>query len=235
MFCWSCGTQIPDKVKFCWKCGKPQRVADAQSSSADIKNLMTLARTAQESENYPQAHAYYTRALESDPTNYEAWLGKGICAGWQSSWEHIRVPELIACLGKALEFAPADVADAYRRLAGAQINNIAVALHDIATATFARRMTLESYQEFGERASSLVALYRTASLYNPGDVMPLKNLVTVVTQSMRTYNAAGNAGKLYTTGRTYSNAKRISQETEKAIRKSERSYRARIPPHDRGR
>jgi hypothetical protein len=41
---------------------------------------MRLAKAASKAANFQQAYAFYTRYLEADPDNYEAWLGKAFAA-----------------------------------------------------------------------------------------------------------------------------------------------------------
>ena len=73
-----------------------------------IDKLLLLARTARESENPAEAYKYYTQVLELDPTNAEAWLGKGVAAGWQSTLAHPRLREAQVAMKNAMEHASPD-------------------------------------------------------------------------------------------------------------------------------
>src|SRR4051812_1733986 len=89
--CPSCGgsLQVPDnrdQVK-CMYCGGNVIVQQAiqLASGVNLKNLMELAQAAVASANFKEAFDYYTKILESDPSNVTAWAGKGESAGWMST------------------------------------------------------------------------------------------------------------------------------------------------------
>lgn len=76
--CPSCGAELsleggrlPSRCKFCGR-----DLLDVDSPSGSSGNLVTLARAAAEAGNDAEAAALWSRILESDPTNAEAWLGK---------------------------------------------------------------------------------------------------------------------------------------------------------------
>jgi len=70
-------------------CGCAIVVKDAiQASGASIGNILNLAEAAAKVSNFQESYDYYTRALEFDPSNYRAWIGKGLAAGWVSTWHH---------------------------------------------------------------------------------------------------------------------------------------------------
>ena len=50
----------------------------AAAGGVNIENLMSLAKTAEESFNWSEAYKYYSKVLEYDQKNSEAWIGKGI-------------------------------------------------------------------------------------------------------------------------------------------------------------
>ena len=74
-----------------------------QVQKATVANLFVLARTAEESKNSAEAYKYYSAILEHDPANMEAWVGKGLAAGWQSTLVAARFQETKACLQRAIE------------------------------------------------------------------------------------------------------------------------------------
>lgn len=67
------------------------------------ENLGELADSAYRGSNYEQAYEYYTRILENASENAEAWLRKGICAGWLSEPDEPRFEEMHVCIDKAKE------------------------------------------------------------------------------------------------------------------------------------
>ena len=108
--CPECGADIKvpsdrDTVK-CMYCGKDIIVRQAiNAAGPPIKHLIQLAQAAETSGNHEEAYEYWTRALEVDPTNAIAWLGKAISAGWQSNLIQDRLAEMIAGIDQALKFS----------------------------------------------------------------------------------------------------------------------------------
>lgn len=62
-----------------------------------IQNFFILAQTAYDSQNYMDAESYANRIIEIEPTNCDAWLMKGNCAGWQTFTPNFRMVESINC------------------------------------------------------------------------------------------------------------------------------------------
>lgn len=67
-----------------------------------IQNFFILAQTAYDSQNYLDAESYANRIIEVDPTNCDAWLMKGNCAGWQTFTPNFRMLESINCWNTCL-------------------------------------------------------------------------------------------------------------------------------------
>src|SRR5207247_5337586 len=106
--CPTCGgeLQVPDDrstVK-CMYCAGTIVVREAIQAvaAASLPNLFKLARTAAEAENHQQAYEYFSRILEIDGQNSEAWAGKAKAAGWLSGQNQFRLPEMVACFRNAL-------------------------------------------------------------------------------------------------------------------------------------
>jgi len=103
--------QVPedrDSVK-CMYCGSDIIVREAikaAAASVNIENLLSLAKNAFEAKNFKEAFELYTRVLEVDLNNHEAWLGKGLSAGWMSTLAEFRFQEVINGVEKALEYVP---------------------------------------------------------------------------------------------------------------------------------
>jgi tetratricopeptide (TPR) repeat protein len=78
--CPSCGADLRitgDGTARCSYCQKDIIVRGSQAPvSATAQNLVTLARAATEAGNDEEASALWSRVLEHDPKNAEAWLGK---------------------------------------------------------------------------------------------------------------------------------------------------------------
>lgn len=77
--------------------------ANINVTGANIENLLKLARNAEEARNYEEANNYYSRALELDPSNREALIGKGATVCLQGQIADATARELISYADKALE------------------------------------------------------------------------------------------------------------------------------------
>ncbi len=91
----------------CEYCGSEFLIPELlNAAAANVKNYYEIAYTAQESGNFKEAYDYFNKILENSPEEYLAWFGKATAAGYLSSSENIRAPEVIACLDKASQYAP---------------------------------------------------------------------------------------------------------------------------------
>lgn len=76
--CGSCGAQVPapddgTPVK-CMYCGGsiqhvPEKTTPSEGSNPQVENIIKLAESAAEADNYEEAYGYYNKALEIDLTN----------------------------------------------------------------------------------------------------------------------------------------------------------------------
>ena len=62
-----------------------------------------MAEYVSESKNYEQAYQYYSRLLEEDPSDEQAWAGKGLTAGWLSTPENQKLDELVVSVRQAFK------------------------------------------------------------------------------------------------------------------------------------
>ena len=67
----------------------------------DIQNLIILGDSAYEAKNFEEANKYYSRALECDPNNKEALIGKGVTACLQGKISDVNSAELISYVKRA--------------------------------------------------------------------------------------------------------------------------------------
>ena len=77
-------------------------------NQAQIDNILVLATTAYEAQNYAEAENYCNRAIELDAMCYKAWNLKGKAVGWQSKIDNLRIEEASHSFCKAIDFAPED-------------------------------------------------------------------------------------------------------------------------------
>lgn len=82
------------------------REAIHAAAVASLANLLRLARTAIQSRNYREAYEYFTRVLEADADNWEAWAGKAEASGLMADPQEVRLQEVVTCFSNALQSAP---------------------------------------------------------------------------------------------------------------------------------
>ena len=76
-------------------------------NQVDATTALSFGRSALESENYIEAHAYFTHVLETEPNNAQALVGKGLAAGWQSNLRISRLAEMLAMYCRVRDAVPA--------------------------------------------------------------------------------------------------------------------------------
>ena len=76
--------------------------------SSKISNFLKMARHAHEANNEKEAESYCNKIIEIDAQNAEAWLLKGLAAGWQSTGANDRISEAIECFNNAVDNASGD-------------------------------------------------------------------------------------------------------------------------------
>lgn len=67
-----------------------------------IDNWMSMAHSSFDANNYEEAYQYFTKVVETQPTNWSAVFYKGLSAAWQSSIAKPRIKEAIVGLQLAL-------------------------------------------------------------------------------------------------------------------------------------
>lgn len=91
-----------------------------------------LADQADKSGNPQEAYNFYTRALEIEPFNPDAWFGKGKAAGWCSTVSEGRLLEMIQGISNAVKFAPDERKADLNVQGAAAVNSTAKALYSAA-------------------------------------------------------------------------------------------------------
>ena len=128
--CPTCGgsLQVPENRTSvrCMYCGGAVVVREAINAamSASVPNLLKLATAAAQSQNHKEAYDYFTRVLELDSTNSEAWAGKASAAGRLSNGQSFRIPEMINYYARSLEVVADDGRANAEESAGNSISQI---------------------------------------------------------------------------------------------------------------
>ena len=94
-----------DSVK-CVYCGSDIVVREAiqAGTGINIQNILTLGKSAYKSQNYEEAYNYFSKVLEVDLKNAEAWYGKAKSAGWRFTFADFRIPEITSGFDNAISY-----------------------------------------------------------------------------------------------------------------------------------
>jgi tetratricopeptide (TPR) repeat protein len=184
--CPSCGGElrIPDDkatVK-CMYCSSDVVVRQAiqVAGGANIENYMRLARAAKEADNHNEAYSYYTKVLELDPENYEAWFGKGESAGWTSTLLQFRLPEMLTAFQKTLEYVSPDKKPELTQQIAAAINSIAIAYYHLAKGQLNEYISLDNtWRDYLDHCGVVIKALERAHGYAPDDRQIIENIVFI--------------------------------------------------------
>jgi len=185
--CPECGAdiQVPadrDSIK-CMYCGKDIIVRQAVQAVAgpSAQNWMKLAAAAEDAGNHEEAYRYFTRVLEVEPGNAEAWLGKAIAAGWGSNLRSDRLGEMLSGIEQAIACAPqADLASLKAR-AAASATTVVLAFYKLSLDHTLEFVTVDSaWPEHVDRCLAMVAAMKKAIEWSPSTRELLDAGLTIV-------------------------------------------------------
>ncbi len=97
-------------------------------NQAQIDNILVLATTAYEAQNYTEAENYCNRAIELDAMCYKAWNLKGKAVGWQSKIGNLRIEEAAHSFCKAIDFGPDEEKEELKNQASEELKRLGLAL-----------------------------------------------------------------------------------------------------------
>ena len=105
--CQSCGTKysVEEAKKMMVEGTVDVKGTVKVDKSQDAKNLVQLAKDAIDSVNGEEAYSYANRALETDPSNAEAWLVKMKAAGLIATLGDMKILDVINAGKKAIEYS----------------------------------------------------------------------------------------------------------------------------------
>ena len=93
-----------------------------------IDNILVLATTAYEAQNYAEAENYCNQAVVLDAMCYKAWNLKGKAVGWQSKIDNLRIEEAAHSFCKAIDFAPEEEKEELKNQAVEELKKLGLAL-----------------------------------------------------------------------------------------------------------
>lgn len=93
-----------------------------------IDNILVLATTAYEAQNYAEAENYCNQAVVLDAMCYKAWNLKGKAVGWQSKIDNLRIEEAAHSFCNAIDFAPEEEKEGLKTEAVEELKKLGLAL-----------------------------------------------------------------------------------------------------------
>lgn len=129
---------------------------------------MQLAKTAAAASNPDEAYRYYTKILEVESANYEAWFGKAEAAGWNSNLRSGRFPELLSGIQRAIQVAPVNIQQGLRERGASVIGAVSAAYFRLSHQHFLEYVALnDSWGEHVSRSAEALAALAGANDMDP--------------------------------------------------------------------
>jgi tetratricopeptide (TPR) repeat protein len=175
--------QVPDDrdIVKCMYCGVDVVTRQAiQLISGNASNFFELATAAAAAGNYAEAYDYYTKVLEIEPQNAEAWLGKATAAGWLSTLSDFRFSEMMVGIEQAIKFSSEEQRE-HILLAGVKaMGEVGVACFSLASKHVQEFVALQgSWPEYISRCRQIITLYEVAHTYDPENRVILENIIYI--------------------------------------------------------
>lgn len=184
--CPNCGgeLQLPeDKATVkCMYCGGDIIVQEAIRTAAEssVPNWLILAKAAIDGRNYQEAFNYYTKVLEVDPQNYEAWFGKGEAAGWLSTLADVRLSEMLTDIENAIKNAPEEIKENLINRSADCINSITIAYYQLMREHLLKFVALENtWENHGEQCKIILHFLEYAHILSPKDRRIMENIILI--------------------------------------------------------
>jgi hypothetical protein len=174
----------PDRQTIlCMYCGKTIIVQEAiaKTKCPSVESLMAIAAAARESKNYEEAHQYYTKVLELDPTNFLAWFFKGEAAGWQSTLNNFRFGEICSGIENALKFVPQENRELIKAEGACLMNDVAVAYHKLILEHMMEYgYTSESHQNYFDQCANVSDALYSANCLDPKNGTVIDSMISLL-------------------------------------------------------
>lgn len=146
-----------DGVFVCQTCGTKYSIEEAKKmmvegtvevtgtvkvdNSGSVSNYLMMAKNAYDAGNKKEAETYCNKIIEVEPNNHEAWLLKGISAGWQSTLANLRIEESVNCFAKAIDNAPDEEKETIKKQAADELESLSFALVSLTCNNYAKNAT----------------------------------------------------------------------------------------------
>ncbi len=189
--CPSCGGQLQvpddrDSVK-CMYCGSDIIVRQAIQavSGINIQNYLELAKTAFKNGNHQEAYDYYSKVLEIDIKNPQAWFGKARSAGWLSKLDDFRFPEMITGFQNSIANVSDNDRPKLKRRCAQVIYEVADACYSLSKKHVAEHRRVSGVpQDYLQKCDRILSLLDHGYGFDPSNPFIIKGIITICKDNM---------------------------------------------------
>lgn len=209
--CEYCGTDImirePVRPAHYVQLGQP-----AQTAPANGAHLKRLAEAAIAAGNYEEACDYFNRALEIDPDDVEAWLGKADALGLSCQPGNLRLQEMIVALESARRAAaPERQADLLKGLI-AKIKAVVFPLYTAAYEALQMNPSSSTWESYLRQGVQYIAAGKIAHELAPDDTEIIQLMIEVCRGTIEGAYANGSSTEFYAVDDAYEKKLRETME-----------------------
>lgn len=175
-----------------------------------VEAYFELAKQALEAGNHDEAEKFFTKVLEIDPANPEAWFGKGEAAGRGSSLYKMRLLEMGSCIAKAVKFSLPEKRDEACIRGATALHNMAQSAFSAAWNFYNSNMSSETGTVFWDAMDNILGALTAAHEINPKSIKVMEAIIIL----------AGNAAPVILGGKSEqkSRAKALKAKFEQEIK-----------------
>jgi len=182
--------QVPDDRDFviCMYCGTTVKIREAIRVMLDsnIPNLNNLGIEALKAGNYQEAYDYFSKVLESDTKNSEAWYNKALACGNLSSFSNNRDSEMNSYFEKAIKCNTEEKIPEFKNKIAEELHNFNLKFFDKIKEHMNENITNENvYKNYIENCKQIIRSLEIALNYNPNQINSLRFLLNIGNDNMK--------------------------------------------------
>jgi len=182
--------QVPDDRDFviCMYCGTTVKIREAVRVMLDsnIPNLNNLGIEALKAGNYQEAYDYFSKVLESDSNNSQAWYNKALACGSLSSLGNNRDSEMNSYFEKSIKCTPEEKTLELKNKIAEELHNFNLKFFDKIKKNFNEDITNANlYSQYIENCIRIIKSLENAMVYNPNQVRTINFLKNIANDNMK--------------------------------------------------
>lgn len=160
-----------------------------------LEDRMRLAKAAEDAGKADEAYQEYSRALELDAAQVEAWLGKARAAGLRASWREFPFADISAALAQAIDRVPEARRREVSAAAATILRDLALRHDERSTRRLADYVSaMGEWRAHLERCAAVVRALERAHALDPADPVALEKIIEVCSRQIAgvVYNDVGD-------------------------------------------